>query len=407
MANSDFGVVRVDLARLDRLLNLVGELVITRSTFVDQARRARAQYGFKEQILNLVATTERVGRIGEEIQAKIIKARLVPVGTIFTRFEPLVLELSKTSDKEIRLEIDGEDTEVDKRTIDELSEPLVHLVRNALDHGIEPGDIREQHGKPRHGTIRLSASHEGNRLVVTVKDDGAGIDRERVRQRAVERGLLSADEATQLDDAATVDLLFRPGFSTRRELSEMSGRGVGLDAAKRRIELLGGRLTMTSELREGATARIDLPLTTAIVKALMVGVGDEVYALPLDHVREILRADTDAIAFVEGHEIIDLRGEALSLVHLRDLVEMPGVEAEGGSLQIVVIRCGERQIGLAVDRILERHDIVIKAMGSRLSGTRGMAGASIAGDGTVVLVLDVVSLCEQAIVEAADGGTRE
>ncbi len=400
MSASDLGVVHVELSRLDRLLNLVGELVITRSTFVDQARRARARHGFKEQVLSLLETTEQVGRLGEEIQSKIIKARLVPVSSIFNRFKGLVAELSSKTDKDIALEVVGERTEVDKRTIDQLAEPLVHLVRNALDHGIEAVEQRKKAKKPARGTISLEARHEGNRLVVEVKDDGAGVDLQEVKSKAVSRGLLSQEEAFELTEQQTLDLLFQPGFSTSSEVTGMSGRGVGLDAAKRRVEALGGILTMTSILGEGNCSRIELPLTTAIVEALMVGVADQAYALPLEHVQEIVRTRHSDISTVEGREVLDLRGKALSLAYLSDLAELGERDETPETSQVVVVHYGELEMGLVVDRILERHEIVIKALGKRLAGTRGLAGASIGGDGKVVMVLDVATLCDDAIAQS-------
>lgn len=400
MASSDPGVVHVDLARLDKLLHLVGELVITRRSFVDQSRRARARHGFKEQVLELVEATERVGRISEEIQAKVLKARMLPIGSVFRRFHRLIADLSGTGDKDIELSLVGEKTEVDKRTSDELVEPLVHLVRNALDHGIESALERERCGKPRHGTITLVAAHEGNRLVVEVRDDGAGIPLPRVRQKAIERGLLTAGQAEEMDDNAVLNLLFLPGFSTATGLTALSGRGVGLDAAKRRVEMLGGRLAMTSVAGEGTRTRIELPLTTAIVEALIVGIGDEAYALPLEHVQEVIRVDRDDIGWVDGREVTALRGEALTLLHLSELVELPPAPGGTGRVPVVVIRYGERQFGVVVDRVLDRHDIVIKGMGHRLSGTRGIAGASIGGDRHVLLVLDAAILCEEAVAAA-------
>ena len=394
METSEQGVVHVDLGRLDGLLNLVGELVITRSTFVDQARRARAQYGFKEQVLDLIENTERVGRISEEIQSKIIKARLVPIELAFRRFEGLVDKLSRSTDKEIELSIVGERTEVDKRTINELVEPLVHLVRNCLDHGIEPAADREAAGKPRRGTIRLQAHHEGNQLVVQVSDDGAGIDARAVRDKAVERGLISLDEAAVLSDEASLLLLFRAGFSTAERLTDMSGRGLGLDAARHRVEMLGGKLTLSSTRGCGTSTRIEVPLTAAIVDALMVAVGEEIYALPLEHVSEIVSSAPGQVSTVEGRAVLELRQKALPLLPLAELVGLPDHRPPPVS-KVVVIRRDSQRIGLSVDRIVERHEIVIKGMGRWLSGIRGIAGASMGGDGGVVMVLDVTELLDE------------
>jgi len=400
VGNTDFGIVHVDLDRLDRLLNLVGELVINRSSFIDQARQARSRYGFKEQVLNLVETTERTSRICEEIQGKIIQARLVPVSTVFDRFAGLVRKLSGSDGKELALNVVGGKTEVDKRTIDELAEPLVHLVRNAIDHGIEKADERERADKPRCGTITLEAQHEGNRLIVEVRDDGGGADIEAIHRKAIARSIVGEDE--ELSEKETLALLFRAGFSTRDQLSETSGRGVGLDAAKKRVEMLGGSLQLTSIAGQGCTTRIDLQLTTAIIEALMVGVQGETYALPLDHVQEILRIGVGEVSTVEGCEVVDVRGEALPLLHLAELVELHEDRSRDGHLAVVVVRYGDSVFGLAVDDILRRHDIVIKGMGRRLSATRGLAGASIGGDGAVVMVLDVATLFREAIMASAE-----
>ena len=397
MSQSDLGIVHVDLERLDRLLNLVGELVITRRAFVDQSRRARSKFGFKEQVLKLIEDTERVGRITEEIQSRIIKARLVPVGTVFRRFENLVEELSKNSQKDIRLVIQGEKTEVDKRTIDELAEPLVHLVRNALDHGIETSEVRESQGKSGQGTITLDAHHSGNRLVVEIRDDGAGVDLEKVKEKAISRGLVSEAEAATLTKKAIIALIFEPGFSTRSTVTDLSGRGVGMDAAKESVEALGGSLEMLSVFGEGSSARIELPLTTAIVEALMVKIGDEVYALPLDAVQEIIRIPVSELSTVEGQEVLELRGTAVSVISLDTIIDLAEPILRGAVIQLVVVHHGSQLLALIVDEVLERHDIVIKAMGQRLASTRGIAGASIGGDGSVVIVLDVGPLCDDTI----------
>lgn len=396
---SDTGVVQVDLERLDRLLNLVGELVTTQTRFVEQGQRARARYGFKEQVLNLVENTERVGRLSDEIQSRIIKARLVPVESMFHRFTPLVKELSKTTNKEIQLQIEGGKTEVDKRTIDALAEPLVHLIRNSLDHGIESADERERAGKPRCGSITLEARHEGNRLVVQVRDDGAGVDLAVVRNKAVARGIISAEAAKQLDEKATLELLFHVGFSTNTELTTISGRGLGMDAARQRVQLLGGRLELSSVRQRGTTVRIDLPITTAIVEALMVGVANEVYALPIEQVYEIVHAERSQVSTVEGISVLDIRGEALFLVDLADLVQVPRSKAQESKILAVVLRYEDGAIALAVDKTLQRHQIVIKGLGQRLAGTRGIAGATIGGDGNVVMVLDVGNWVQQAMAQ--------
>jgi two-component system chemotaxis sensor kinase CheA len=267
-------------------------------------------------------------------------------------------------------------------------------VRNALDHGIEAPAQREAAGKSPAGSITLRARHEGNRLVVEVQDDGAGVDLAAVRSRAVERGLISGAEAETLSERATLELLFESGFSTASALTAMSGRGVGLDAARRRVELLGGRMELTNHSDAGTVARIELPLTTAIVKALMVRVGDELYALPIGYVQEIIRARRDEIETIEGREVLDRRGEALSLVDLSRVVGLDRAYPEGG-FHVVVVGTEGRSLGVVVEAIGERHEIVIKGMGERLAAVEGVAGAAIGGDGGVVMVLDIAGMLRE------------
>lgn len=398
---SDFGAVHVDIARLDILLNLVGELVINRVTMIALGRKARFKYGFKEQVLELVETTEKIGRISEEIQSKIIKSRLVPIDQVFGRFKKLVDALSENTEKSIVLEIKGRDTEIDKKIIDDLAEPLVHLVRNALDHGIEKIEQRRKAGKSDEGKIILNAFRQGNQLVVEVEDDGAGIDPEQIRRKALELGLYSEKQLNDMDECALTDLLFEGGFSTAEKVTGMSGRGVGMDAARRRIEMLGGRLKVESKKGAGCKSIIRLPMTMAIIQALLVQVGDEIYAIPLEHVQETLRPSPDEINTVENREVMELRGQALSLLRISEALEVEVSESDRQAerLFVVVVRNGEQQIGLVLDRVMGKQEIVIKSMGRRLSGIKGISGASIAGDGNVVMILDVPALCEQAIAE--------
>jgi two-component system, chemotaxis family, sensor kinase CheA len=399
--NSDYGVVHVDIDRLDILLNLVGELVINRARQVELGQKARAKYGFKEEVLDLVETTEQVGRISEEIQTRIINARLVPISNLFDRFKNLVNQLSENGDKKIGLTIKGETTEIDKRIIDDLAEPLVHLVRNALDHGIESIAERKKSGKPVTGNILLNAFHEGNQLVVEVIDDGQGIDPEAVRKTAVEKGFYSAEEAQALDQNQLTALLFKSGFTTNARVTGMSGRGVGMDVVARKLEELGGSIGLSSEKGKGCTARIKLPMTMAIIQALVVQVAEETYAIPLEHVSEMIRAKSDEISTVENHEVIDLRGNALSLLRLSEVLDVPNY-SQPQWLNIVVVSCDGKQIGLILDRVVGRSQIVIKSMGHGLSSVEGVSGASISGDGNVVMILDVPLLCEKAINQTSE-----
>lgn len=390
----DGKVVHVDVERLDGLLNLVGSLVIHRTKLTELGQQARARCGFKEQVLDLNEATEQVNRIIDEVQAQVIGARMVPVGTLFERFKGIVADMSTSTGKQIVLHIQGESAEIDKKIIDELADPLVHLVRNALDHGIETTVTRERLGKPPHGTVTLGAFHEGNHLVIEVRDDGAGIDLDAVRRSAIRRGFLGAAQAEGLQDDAVVDLLFRTSFSTSDRVTGLSGRGVGLDVAKRRVEMLGGTIGMESVKGQGCCARIKLPLTMAIVEALLVAVGSETYAVPIEHVTEIVRATADSIVSVEGHETLQLRSEALSLLRLASALEVEQL-APPVLFPVVVVASGGKRIGLVADRVVRRQQIVVKPLGRRLLSNDGLSGASIASDGSVFLILDVPALCAQ------------
>jgi two-component system chemotaxis sensor kinase CheA len=406
---ADHGVVHVHLDRLDVLLNQVGELVINRAALVEAGRRARSAYGFKEQVLDLVEAVENVGRIADEIRERVIKARMVPVEQVFDRFRSFVEDLSLSSDKQIELVLSGGATEIDKKVIDELAEPLVHLVRNAVDHGLETAAERELAGKPERGTVTLSARHEGNSLVIEVEDDGAGVDLEAVRRAAEQRRICSAEELAALDDRGVIELLFHPSFSTSTEVTGMSGRGVGLDAARKRIELLGGALTMESRPGRGTRCRIRLPITMAIIPALMLRVGAETYAIPVEHVEETVRARASEVETVESREVLELRGEALPLARLSEVLEVEGAEDQD-RFYVVVVRSNGYRAGLVVDRVLGRQEIVVKPIVGLVSGIEGISGATIAGDGSVFLIPDVPVLCQQvvdAVIEDTDAGEAQ
>jgi two-component system chemotaxis sensor kinase CheA len=385
-------VIHVDIDRLDDLLNLVGELVINRGTFIEAGREARSKFGFKEQVLELLETTEQVGRITDEIQAKVIKARMVPIGNVFERFKGIFSGLFEKTGKKITLEIKGKSTEIDKKVIDELAEPLIHLVRNALDHGIETTEERKRLGKPAQGVITLNAYRESNHLIIEVIDDGAGINIEAIKKTSLKQKIFSATELEKMEHDNLIEIVFNSNFSTASKVTELSGRGVGMDAARRKIELLGGMLTLHSRSGQGCTARIRLPLTMAIIQALLVEVSSELYAIPLEHVKETVRAQVKDIDTVDDHEVMELRKEALSLLRL---------SAELGTKKknppekfyVVVAKDGGRQVGLVVDRVVARQEIVIKPLTRSLLGIPGISGASIAGNGNVFLILDVPVLC--------------
>lgn len=393
MRATERGIVSIDIARLDRLLNLVGELVMTRTRLVEQARQARTRHGFSDQVLNLFQHTERLGRLTDELQSRVLRARMVPVESSFRRFERLASGLPEEFRKEVRLIVRGGKTEVDKRTIDDLAEPLLHLVRNALDHGIESTHERERLGKPRQGTIALEACYEADMLVVTVTDDGAGISLEAVKRRAVERGLIDEEQSTALDEEATLALLFRPGFSTASKVTDLSGRGVGLDAARIRVESLGGRLRVLSTKGKGTRMRVELPLTAAILDALIVRFGEEEYAIPLHLVCQLLQAREQDVQHVQGREAVTVRGRPVHVLRLAELLDTP-TAAPSGPFSVVVVKWQQHEVGLVVERIMRRQEVVLKGLGSHLGGTPGIAGACCCSGGKVVLVLDVAALCD-------------
>lgn len=391
---TDRGVVHVDLSRLDGLLNLAGELVINRASLAALGRQARARFGFKSGVLDLLEAAEMVERLTEQIQERIIGSRMVPVGQVFERFHGLVASSTKRSDRLVDLRLSGETTEVDKKVIDELAEPLVHLVRNALDHGSQPVDARLRAGKPPRGTIGLTAQREGSWLIIDVDDDGAGVDLDAVRARALHKGVLDAAALAALDEAGLLQLLLRGDLSTAETVTGMSGRGVGLDAARRRIEMLGGTLTLTSTTGSGCRVRMRVPLTLAIVGALLVASGEETYAIPLEHIDEIIQLLPRDVRTVEGREVVEFRSEALALVRLQEVLDIP-VEVAPRKLFVVVVKVGATRVGLVVGRVLWRQEIVIKPLSRWLPTTSGVSGASIAGDGSVFLILDVDTLCER------------
>jgi two-component system chemotaxis sensor kinase CheA len=395
-SSADHGFVHVHLDRLDGLLNLVGELVINRAAFIEAGRKARSKHGFKEQVLDLVEAIEQVGRVTDEIQERVIKARMVPVANVFNRFKDFIADLSQTSDKEIDLEIKGDTTEIDKKVIEKLAEPLVHLVRNAVDHGLKTASERKRVGKPGRGKVTLNALHEGNHLVIEVRDDGNGIDLDRIRTSAREKGIASKEDIDTLDDKGVIEMLFHPGFSTLEKVTDMSGRGVGLDAARRQVELLGGSLTMESERGTGTVSRIRLPVSMAIIHALLVEVSGETFAIPMEHVEEIIRSQEAHIDTVESCEVLDVRGLALPIARMAEVLEL-GAEPQPEKFYVVITRSQGSRLGLVVDRVLRRQEIVIKSLTGQISNIQEVSGATIAGDGSVVLILDVPVFCKELI----------
>jgi two-component system chemotaxis sensor kinase CheA len=376
--------VRVDIGRLDKLMNLVGELVIGRARIERLAMEAKLK-AFEEPLSQL-------GRISGEIQELVTKLRMVPVSFVFDRFPRLVRDLSKNMGKEVRLTIEGKETELDRTVIDEIGDPMVHLIRNCLDHGIERPEDRKSMGKSREGEIYIAAYQEGNGVIIEVRDDGKGIDPAKIRAKALEKGIINRDEAQSMTDEELIRLVLLPGFSTAEEVTDLSGRGVGMDAVKSKVESLGGQFQIESKVGEGTRVLIRLPLTLAIVLALLIRVGNETYAISLENVEETLLVNKDDIKYVHGTPVTNVRGEILSL---KDLAGILGTEVNREAIEehpVVVVRSGRTRIGFIVDELVGQQEIVIKPLGKLLAKVRGMAGATILGDGNVALILDVASL---------------
>ena len=376
--------VRVEISKLDTLMNLVGELVINK-TRLEQIYDASDGTSLNE-------TIEQVGRITTDLQDIVMYVRMVPIEQVFNRFPRMVRDVSRELDKEINFIMEGKETELDRTVIDEIGDPLVHLIRNSLDHGIENHAQREAAGKPREGTVRISASQEGNSVLIIVEDDGAGINTDVVRQKAIERGVITEEEARGLADNVINNLIFEAGFSTAKEVTDVSGRGVGLDVVRQKISSLRGSVHLESKRGEGSKFVIKLPLTLAIIQALMVKVKEEVYAIPLANIDETTSVLCEEIKNVQGQEVMILRGNVLPLVNLAEILDVQSDLAEEEELFVVVVRKGEQRIGLVVSELIGQQEIVINSLGSILRDTTGIAGAAILGDGTVALILDISSL---------------
>ena len=397
--------IRVDIDRLDALLNLVGELVINRTRISDIASTLDRLMKNKTKgtdastaivsplAKDLADSAALLARTTNEIQESIMKVRMVPIGQVFDRFPRLVRDVAKARGKEVVLEISGAETDLDKTIVDEVGEPLMHLLRNNVDHGIETPDERVRLGKSRAGTIKLNAYHEGNQIIIEVSDDGAGIDLEKVRARALKQGLITADD--RLSDRETVELIFTPGFSTADVVSDVSGRGVGMDVVKRNITRLKGVFDVDTVPGQGTRFTIKLPLTLAIIQALLVRVVDELYAIPLDSVIESQRVEMPDVRTVHGNEVITLRGQVVPLVRIAEFFELGG-DRDPQKVMIVIVGLQGKQVGLVVDSFEGEQEIVIKPLSDVVGRIAGISGATILGNGSISLIIDVHSLVSEA-----------
>jgi two-component system chemotaxis sensor kinase CheA len=392
--------VRVDIAKLDHVMNIVGELLIARTKLENLARSAPALTA-RATAVELARLARSLSRKLDELQKSVIDTRMVPVGQIYTKLGRTVRKIARDVGKEIELVLRGEETELDKMMVEELSDPLLHIIRNAIDHGIESPSDREAVGKPRAGRVTLVAYQQGNAVVLDISDDGRGIDPERVRETALERGLISHEET--VDMARAQELLFTPGFSTAAEISEISGRGVGLDVVKRNILDLKGSIEVLSTVGRGTTFRVMLPITLAIVQALIVRAGEEMFAIPLSAVDESIRLFAREIQTIEKREVFALRNVAIPLLRLADAFSIPSYpETPDSKWFAVVTRSGDKVAGILVDELVRQQEIVIKSVGERLKSIPGIAGATEVGEGEMILVVDTASL-----IEAFGGAARD
>lgn len=376
--------VRVDIDRLDVLMNLVSELIIikTRLEGLDEIERTQ----------NYNEVIEYFERVTTNLHDAVMKVRMVPIETVFNRFPRMLRDISRSLNKEIVLNMSGEDTELDRTVIDEIGDPLIHLLRNSADHGIESLDKRKEMGKPDAGHINLRAYQDGNNVVIEVEDDGKGIDLERVKKKAIDKGFVNKDAAKNLSQKDIIDFLFKPSFSTTDTITDLSGRGVGLDVVKTKIETLGGMVEVDTEAGKGSKFIIRLPLTLAIIQALLVQINNEKYALPLNTIREIIKVKPEDIKQVQKQEIILLRNTIVPIIRIGDCLDVPPSEKQSKLLTVVVVKKGEKLSGFLVDNLIGQHEIVIKSLGKLLGGIKTIAGATILGDGNVALILDVNSL---------------
>jgi len=374
--------VRVDTKRLDAIVNLIGELVLSRNRL--KTLRARLH---DEELDRAVSTLDIATA---RLQSAVMRTRMQPVGKVFSRFPKVARDVARSLKKEVELELIGAETELDRNLVEALADPLVHLVRNAIDHGVEMPDLREAQGKPRSGHVRLSAQQEGDYVSIEVQDDGAGIDPERLRQKAREKGLIDPEAAARLSSEECLHLVFLPGFSTKQQVTDISGRGVGMDVVQSRIRELSGQIQIQSELGRGSRFMIRVPLTLAILPTLLVQAGEDVYALPLARVMEVLHAPNTSLGWFDGRAVLDRKSHTLALVDLRHWLDVEPMPSS--LLTIVVLQAGEARFGLVVDQVRGREEVVIKPLPKALRGLRGYAGATLIGDGRMALILDVDGL---------------
>jgi two-component system chemotaxis sensor kinase CheA len=388
--------IRVDVNRLDHLMNLIGELVLGKNRLMKINDDVEERYEGEEFLEELNQVVSMISLVTTDLQIAVMKTRMLPIGKVFNKFPRMIRDLSRELKKKIELEIEGEETELDKSIVEEIGDPLVHIIRNSCDHGIEDPETRTNNGKPEGGTVSLKAYNEGNHIVVQITDDGKGLDAEALKVKSIEKGVITEKEADTLSEKEAFGLIFRPGFSTAAKVTNVSGRGVGMDVVKTNIEKLNGIIDIESEVGQYTVMKLKIPLTLAIIQALLVGVQEEYYAIPLASVLETVRITSDEIYTVENRQVLRLRDEVLSLVHLADVFDVNKVFDGSDHTYVVVLGLAESKIGVIVDSLVGQEEIVIKNLGEYLKGMDGIAGATIRGDGGVTLIVDVAAIMHMA-----------
>jgi len=388
--------IRVDVKRLDHLMNLIGELVLAKNRLIKINDDVEERYEGEEFLEELNQVVSIVSLVTTDLQIAVMKTRMLPIGKVFNKFPRMIRDLTRELNKKMELKISGEETELDKSIVEEVGDPLVHIIRNSCDHGIEIPEVRVAAGKDETGTIKLKAYNEGNQIVIQIDDDGKGLDADMLKAKSVEKGLITLSEADAMSDKEAFSLIFKPGFSTAATVTNVSGRGVGMDVVKTNIEKVNGIIDIESEVGVGTSMKLKIPLTLAIIQALLVGVQEEHYAIPLASVLETVRISKDEIYTVEGRSVMRLREEVLSLVHIGDIFEVERILDSSEHAYVVVLGLGTQKLGLIVDTLVGQEEIVIKSLGDYLKGIEGVAGATIRGDGGVTLIVDVVALMDIA-----------
>ena len=391
--------IRVDTERLDELINLVGELIINRSRFMQISDKITDSSSIQELKAEIEDATSELERISDQMQMKMMQTRMVPVGTVFSKFPRMVRDLANSLHKNIHLEIIGENTEIDKTVIEHLAEPLTHLIRNSVDHGVESPEEREKKGKNREGHVTLKAYQEGSNIYIEVEDDGNGLNIEGIKNKALENGIVTPAQLVGMPAQEIYDFIFAPGFSTKKEISSVSGRGVGMDVVKTELVKMRGRIDISTKLGEGTKFTIVLPLTTTIVEALLVNVDENIFAIPISVVEETLKINRSEIKEFDDYQVYNLRNETLAVIQLSDLVGMERIKKDDEDVYIVVVSFEKRRIGLIVNNLMGDQDIVIKGLDDVLKNNEGVAGAAVLGDGRIVLVLDTSTLVNATLKE--------